>query len=125
MSNPQLYSMLYCTIDGKLLTEAASIQLTRTSGANPVFTLHKKFAGVTPGASMCTIQVENAIPAAGLEYDPGEAIAKNKIVEIGIVGPGGKSAVSQGFIASDSYSVGVNAEAKMSFSYSGSFPFFE
>jgi hypothetical protein len=122
MASPQIYTLSYITINGRLLAEHVTASLQRMSNANTVLTLGKGFAGVSPGAKMCTISVENAVPSANFEYDPGDDISNNAIVEIGVIGPGGKSAVSRGYIGKDSFSQGVNSEAKMSFEFQGSYP---
>lgn len=124
MSSIVNYALLFVTVDGQLLTEAGSVSFTRNGGGINVFTMAKNFAGVSPGANSCQVQIENAIPAAGLELDPGDAIFNYQIVEIGLIGPGGKTGITRGYIQSDSWQQSVNAEGKMSFSFFGSFPKF-
>lgn len=128
MANLQLYVVAYVTIAspslGKsvLLTEHAECTLTRNSNANPVRTVGKGFAGVSPGAPDCEIDIQNAVPAADFEVDPGTDIFENNVVEVGIVGPGGKTAQTSGFIMSDTFSHGVGKEGTLAFKIHAAYP---
>lgn len=125
MANLQLYTLAYVHVNGRLLTEHGDMTLTRNSNATPQRTVAKGFCGVSPGAPDCEIDVSNAVPAADFEFDPGEAITENDVVEIGIQGPGGKTAVSKGFIMSDSFTHGVGKDATLSFKFMGQYPKWE
>lgn len=125
MADNQLYTLTYVTVDGMLLTEHADMTLTRNGNGQPVRTMVRGLAGQSPGAADCTIDVTNAVPAADFEFDPGDAIADNKVVEIGVIGPGGKSGISKGFIQSDTFRQGVGNEATLAFRFMGSFPRFK
>jgi hypothetical protein len=119
MANLQLYTLLYVTVNGRLLTEHAEVTVNHNSNASPVNTVAKGFAGVSSGAPVWEIDVTNAVPSADFEFDPGESISENDVVEIGVVGPGGKTGVSKGFILSSSLSHGVGREASLSFHFMG------
>jgi hypothetical protein len=56
-------------VDGKTLAEATSVTVTVTPSSTPVNTMKKGFGGRSKGPVVCTIEVENAIPIAGLEVD--------------------------------------------------------
>ena len=122
MANNQLYSLAYVTINGRLLMEHSDCTLTRNSNAQPVRTVAKGLAGFSPGAADCEIDVQNAAPAADFEYDPGDDIDENTVVECSVVGPDGKQAMSKGCILSDTFQHGVGKEAAISFKFHGSFP---
>jgi hypothetical protein len=119
MANNQLYSLLYVIADGVLLTEEVSISQKRQTGSQPVVTVVKGYAGESPGANMCEIEVKNAIPASGLERDFGAAMASLAQVELGIVGPGGRIARVKGFVISDSITHSANTEGAYEFSWRG------
>lgn len=121
----KLYTLLFCTVDGKLLTEEASITVNMQSASQPVNTVAQGYAGESPGAATVDIQVENAVPAADFEFDPGTKIQNLEEVEMGILGPGGKVLTAKGFIISASVSHSVGAESKLSFSFRGGFSKFE
>lgn len=122
MANDQIYTLAYVTVEGRLLTQHAEMTMTRNGNANEVMTVALGWAGVSPGSPSCEIDVTNAVPAADFEFDPGDAISENKLVEIGVVGPGGKTATSKGFILSDTFTHGVGKEANMSFKFKGGYP---
>lgn len=122
MANLQVYAVAYVTVNGKLLTEHANCTLSRHSNANPVRTVAKGYAGVSQGAADCTISVTNAVPSADFELEPGDIIEGLQVAEIGVIGPGGKTAVSKGFIMSDTFTHGVGAEATLSFEFHGQYP---
>ncbi len=122
MSSNQLYTLAYVLIDGRLLTEHADMTLSRNSNAQPVNTVAKGFAGMSPGASTCEIDVTCAVPAADFEFDPGKHIDELANVEVGVIGPGGKVAVSKGYIVSDTFTHGTGKEASLSLKFHGSYP---
>jgi hypothetical protein len=125
VSNPQLYALLYVTVDGALLTEESSVQVRRASNAQIVQTTAKGFAGVSPGAPMVNISIKNALPAADIEYDAGDVITSLAVVEIGVIHPSGKQLVAKGFILEDTFGHSVGSESNYDFEFVGSMPGFE
>ena len=125
MANNAVYTLLFVTVNGKLLMEHGSAQLTRSGNHREVHTVAKGWAGITPGAPDCEMDIDNALPVADFEYDAGSAIFNATQVELGLLGPGGKTAVSKGFILTDTVRQGVNDSAGYSFRFKGSFPLFE
>jgi len=116
----QLYTLAEVWWNGKKLMEEASVKVTRDSKAQPVSTVGRGFAGMSPGAKDITISVENAVPSATFELNPGEYIDNLLVGEITIFAAG-KSLVSKGFITKDDFSHAVNSEAKLSFEFMGDF----
>ena len=125
MSNPQLYSLLYVTADGALMTEEASCTVNRATNSQAVNTVAKGYAGESPGAPTIEIQVTNAIPAAGFEFNAGAKMKSLKTTEIGVIGPGGQQLKAVGFIISDSIKHAVNSESQYDFTFRGSFQDFQ
>lgn len=125
MPNLQLYTVSFIRRNGRLMSEHVEATVTRNSNASVVRTMGKGFSGVSPGAPDCEIDVTSAVPAADFEYDPGSDMFDNEVIEIGITGPGGKTAVSKGFIMSDTFSQGVGKEASLSFKFMGQWPQWE
>jgi len=121
----QLYSLLFVSVNGGLLTEEGSVDVTRTTGSQAVTTVAKGYAGESPGAQMCEISVTNAIPSADFEFNPGPFMAALNAVEIGVIGPGGKQLKAKGFIIQDTFTHAVNTESKLSFRFRGQFADFE
>lgn len=124
-SNSTLYTLLYAYVENALIAEEQSISLKRMGGGQIVHTVAKRFAGISPGSSFCQISIKCAVPAAGIEYDPGTVIDGYLPVEIGISGPGGKTAKSKGFILEDDIQHATDQESSHSISFVGSFPHFE
>lgn len=114
MSNQQLYTLAYVTINGALLTEHASVTVNRASNAQPVMTVAKGFAGVSPGAPTVKIQVKNAVPAADFEFNGGQHISTLELVEVGLI-VAGKQLVAKGFIMEDTFQHSVNSESNYDF----------
>lgn len=104
----QQYALLYITVKGSLLTEAAQISVDRDSKASIVETLAKGMAGVTPGAGTTSLQVSNMVPAADFELNGGTLMSTYTPAEIGVLGPGGKQLIVDCFLISDSLKSSVN-----------------
>lgn len=124
MSNPQIYTLAYVTVDGKLLTEEGSVTVNRATNSQAVNTVAKGYAGESPGAPTVEIQVTNAVPAADFELNAGEVMRTLKTVEMGIIAAG-KQLKAVGFIVSDSFKHSVNSESAYDFTFRGGFEDFE
>lgn len=114
----QQYSNVEVYINGSKLAEAASVKISRTTDAQIVNTLGRGFAGVSPGARMIKVTVENAVPSASFEYDPGSVMETLTPVELTLFAAG-KSLSSRGFILEDDFSGAVNSQTQLSFSFTG------
>jgi hypothetical protein len=124
MADVQLYTLAYCTADGKLLTEEASLTVNRATNSQAVNTVAKGYAGESPGAPTVEIQVTNAVPAADFELNAGPFMKALKAVEMGVI-CAGKQLVAKGFIISDSFKHSVNSESNYDFTFRGGFVDFE
>lgn len=119
-----MYSLLYVVTNGTLLAEEQSVDMSRTSNAQTVLTVAKGFAGVSPGAAMIEVDVTNAIPSGGFEFDMGAKIAGLIPIDVQVLGPGGKSTNGKMFVVSDTIRHGVNQEAKYTFKALGALALF-
>ncbi len=122
-ANQQLYTLLYVTVGGALLTEHMSVEVRRMTDAQVIKTVAKGFAGVSPGSLWCSIDVKSAIPSTDFEMDPGPFMKALAAVEIGLQ-LASKQGVSKGFILEDSISGAVDAPSGLSFKFIGTFPDF-
>ena len=122
-ANLSLYSLIYVTVNGALLTEHLSVEVRRLTDAQIIKTVAKGFAGVSPGAPWCSIDVKSAIPSAAFELDPGPFMKALQSVEMGLQ-LASQQAVSKGFILEDSFSHAVDSPSGLSFKYVGTFPSF-
>jgi hypothetical protein len=126
MSQAQIYSKVLVYINGSLLTENADVKLTRNAGLLPVNTTYKGFAGFTQGAPFIEVEVGNAVPLAGFEYDPGQDeddVVNNggfSFVTITLVAAG-QTLTSDGGITGDDLSYAINTESKLNFRFHGEF----
>lgn len=120
MADPQLYTLIYVLANSSLLSEEASVSLSRETGSTPSKTVPKGYAGETPGAPMCELQVSNMVPAAGMEFDAGKYMKAMQPIEMGLLSHG-KQLTFKGFIISDSIKHSASGDAGYDFSVRGVF----
>lgn len=116
----QVYTNVEIYVDGAKSLEAQTVKITRDSKAQDIETLSRGWAGMSPGAKMLTIAVENAVPSASIEVDSGPFLSTLKVVELTIFAAG-KTLTTKGFIHSDSFSGAVNAPSGLSFEFKGEY----
>lgn len=110
----QTYSNAYVVIEGRLLTQEASVSIEKVSNSKPRNTLAKGFAGMSLGAGLAEVSVENAVPSKDFEWHPDFFLRTGQAVEVGIA-MASRQTLIKGFITSVTYSHAVNDAAKMSF----------
>jgi hypothetical protein len=115
------YSLLFETINGTLLAQEQDITVRRTTNSQAVNTVPIGYAGESPGAAMCELDVQNAVPAAGFEYNAGQNMISLTPVKAFTLGPGGQQLKFTGQIISDTLRHGVNNPVTYSFSARGAF----
>lgn len=116
----QLYTLCEVYVDGSKLTEETSVKLSVTSKAQVVETVARGFAGLSPGAKMISISIENAAPSATLEYDPSAAVGELRVVELTLYASN-KTLTSKGFITDYEFGHSVNSPSSLSLSFVGEF----
>jgi hypothetical protein len=104
-----LYSQVAVAVNGAMLLEESKLSLQRNSGANPVFTLLRGFAGMSIGAGHIEADITSGVPIAGIEFDPGTRFKSMEPVEVTFY-MADLRLTSKGFFTSDSFANGVNAE---------------
>lgn len=119
-TDPQLYTLIYALVNSSLLSEEASVSLSRETGSSPAKTVAKGYAGETPGAPMSELQVSNMVPAAGMEFDAGDNMLTMTPIEMGLLSHG-KQLTFKGFIISDSIKHSASGEAGYDFTVRGVF----
>ena len=75
----------------------------------------KGFAGMSPGSPMLEVDIINALPQGGFEFDAGPYIASLQTIPVQVIGPGGKTMKGDAFIIQDQGRHGVNQQARYSF----------
>jgi hypothetical protein len=113
----QQYSLLFCAVNGALLTEEAKLSIKRVSGGKIIETVARGLAGVSPGAPMITGSVSNMIPAAGIEFDAGPYIVGLTPVSLKFVQTNGQGLVGQAIIMDDDTAHGVGIAAGYDFAF--------
>lgn len=122
--DPQLYSLIYVLADSDLLSEEASVSVSRETGSNPVKTVAKGYSGEAPGAGMIELDVTSMIPAKGIEFNAGKYMKTMTPIEMGLLAFG-EQLTFKGFIIADSFKHSVNSESSYEFKCRGAFQDFE
>lgn len=115
MANSALYSILVGVVGGTLLAQEQEIDFSRTANAQQVDTVLLGFAGMSPGSPMLEVDVNNAAPQGGFEFDAGPYILSLQTVSVQVIGPGGKVMKGDAFIIADNGRHGVNQQMKYNF----------
>jgi hypothetical protein len=115
VANLGLYSILVAVVNGTLLAQEQEVDFTRTSNSIAIDTVILGYAGESPGSPMLEVDIQNALPQGGFEFDAGPYIASLTPVAIQVIGPGGKVMKGDAFIISDQGRHGVNQAARYSF----------
>lgn len=114
------YSKASVYVDGSLLSQEATVSVKRSTGSQPVKTVANGYSGESPGAGMLEISVENAVPAADFEVDPGKYMANLDNCEITIFAAG-RTLTQTMCIYEDNFGHGVDTPAKLTFSARGKY----
>lgn len=120
MANLQLYTTANVFVNGAILAEEVGVRVRRSTGSQPVTTVAKGYAGESPGAGMIEIEVENAVPSADFELNPGPFMKNLTACEISLYGAGHTLSV-RGFIVEDSFGHSVSNPSNLSFTFRGPF----
>lgn len=118
MSSLQIYERGALFAGGALLVESQSISVDVDPGLNEIKTMQRGFAGVSPGSEMTKIDVSEALPRAGVDYDALSAIQGVEIVEM-VLFAAAKKWKCKGFINSLKMSLGADKAAEYSFTFIG------
>lgn len=114
----QLYTLVSCYVDGTLLAEEVSVSIDRNTRAQEVLTVAKGFAGLSPGAAMMMITIDNAVPSADFELNPGPRMKALAVVELTLFAAN-RTLTTKGFFIEDSLSHAVNSESKLNIKFAG------
>lgn len=115
MANLQQYTIMLAAPQGQLLAEEQEIDWRRTANAVIVETVLKGLAGTSPGSPIVEVDVHNAMPQGGFEFDAGPFIVGQIPMPFQVIGPAGKAMKGDCFILHDNGRHGVNQQARYSF----------
>jgi hypothetical protein len=124
MANMQLYSNAFVYIDGRLLTQESSVTVNMKSGLNPVFTTVEGLAGASQGASTVEISVDEAVPSADFDFNPGAYMRTGTVVEVKIQAAS-REAIFKCFVMESDLSHSVNDSSKIALKFTGRLSDFE
>ena len=102
--------------NGQLLVEEQEIDWNRTANAVEVDTVAKGWAGTSPGSPKIVVDVGNAMPSGGFEFDAGPYILSQTPIPFQLLGPGGKVMKGDMIIERDNGKHGVGTQASYDFS---------
>lgn len=116
-----IYGNLSIYINGSLLTQVTSIDITRHIESQEIHLIGGGFQGITASDPVVTINVKNATPSVGFELDPGQFMKSNSVVEFTISNAGSNTINFNGWIIEDNFSAAVNSNTSLSFTAKGLF----
>lgn len=115
MSSLQIYERGALFANGALLMECQGITVNHDPKLNAINTMQRGFAGVSPGSEEATIDVTEALPRSGVDYDAISAMQGVEIVEM-VLFAGAKKLKYKGFITKVGMTLGADRAAEYSFS---------
>ena len=127
MATPQRYDQCLGAVDGQLLGEAESVEVSNENTSQDVMTLVKQdFAGETPGPDKTRITVSSFLPAAGAEFDFQKAEQAHSIHTFTVIQKSsGKKLTSEGVFRNVRVTSGVGQNTKMDCEFHGTKARFE
>lgn len=112
MADLQLYTKATVYINSGLLSQESSVSIDRNSGSSPVDTVANGYSGESPGSPKLEISIDNAVPSADFELNPGSFMKLLTPVEISIFAAG-RTLTTTGFVYADNFTHAVNTPAKI------------
>ncbi len=93
-----LYGVLYCKVNGDLLSQAQSVETDVVSDASIIKTLVRGFAGISTDSAIRRVKCMNVVPITGFEFDAESALANHEEIEIMLQYDSGQSTISKGYL---------------------------
>jgi hypothetical protein len=118
MSSLQIYERGAVFFGNQLLVECQSVSVNIDPKLNEINTMQKGFAGVSPGSEMVSIDVTEALPRAGIDYDAISALQGVEVVDF-VLFAGDKKFKTKGFINNVKMNFGADRAAEFSFTFIG------
>lgn len=105
-------------LDGTLLVEVMNFSLDHDAANQPIFTMYKGFAGVSPGSPVTKGSVSGGIPRVGVDFDYLSKLKAVAVVEF-VVFAHSKTKKFKGYIMSIKEQYGADRAAEISFDFIG------
>lgn len=109
----QDYTKATILLNGVVLIEATSISVDHKLGNQPINTIEKGFAGVSPGSSSVEIKIQSAVPRVGTDVDF-TGIAQARTLCDVVLFARAKKGKTKGYIMDVSESYGADKPAEIS-----------
>jgi len=106
----QTYSKGTLLMSGIVLAELMNFTVDHKSGNNPIHTVEKGFAGISPGSASVEIKFESAVPKVGVDFDYLDAQKNQTILDI-VYFARGKKCKTKGFIMETTEQYGADKPA--------------
>jgi hypothetical protein len=103
---------------GVMLAEALNFSLEHDSGLQPVHTMQKGFAGMSPGSPMTKGSVSSAVPRAGVDLAYLDKMTAGNPIDF-VCYARGKKIKFKGYITNLKESYGADKSAELSFDFAG------
>jgi hypothetical protein len=124
MASLQKYANILIALDGGILLEAQSVDVSRDTKGQIIETMAKGMAGVSPGAAFATANIKNAVPMPGIEFNMDKHVTSTgvpNVVELTLFIGSGQVLTTKGFIMKDTVSGATNSPTGYSFEFTGQF----
>ncbi len=115
-----LYDSCFLYVQGSLLAENTSVEISIEGDNVAILTTVKGYAGESPSPKMTMIQADNVVPVTGFEVDIIQKFLDSEEVEVMVqFGGNGKKLKSKGTLLAPKVSSGVGKPTTMSFGFRG------
>lgn len=115
-----IYDQLYIFLNGSLLAENTSIDVSYEGENQAVLTTVQGYTGESPSPKMLVITADNVVPPTGFEVDYFQKFLDTEEVEIKAQsGATGESLISKGYLQAPKVSSGVGKVTTVSFGFRG------
>jgi hypothetical protein len=104
----EIYDQIFAYINGGLVAESTQITTELRSDVQPIATMAKDFAGVTPSPVTRSVTIENMLPTSGDEYDYEGFLARREFFTLKLLQAGsGKAYEGAAYLTSVKKDSGV------------------
>jgi hypothetical protein len=109
----QDYTKATILVNGVVLIEATSISVDHKLGNQPINTIEKGFAGISPGSSSIEVKIQSAVPRVGTDIDFTGLARARTLLDV-VLFARAKKVKTKGYIMDVSESYGADKAAEIS-----------
>jgi hypothetical protein len=120
MADPKLHDLVFCYVNGNLLSDNQEVETRIETDSTIVKTTVKGFAGITPGGPVRMVSCKGVVPLDGFEFDSDKAMIRSEVVTLRLVfGGSGKSTTTKGFITQSGVGSGMGKTTEQNWEFTG------